>query len=71
MNVVGPQIQIIRQAQGLTQGVAAARCNLIEWPISRGTYAKIESQTRRVTDEEVLLLAQVFNVSIQELFPPQ
>lgn len=52
----------------MTQEDLTARCNLLKWNISRGTLAKIESQVRRVTDEEVALLAKALRVEIKELF---
>ena len=68
MNIIGPNVKRLREAQGLTQEDLAARCNLIKWDISRGTLAKIESQVRRVTDDEVQLLAKVLKVNINELY---
>lgn len=68
MNIIGPNVKRIREAQGLTQEDLTARCNLIKWDISRGTLAKIESQVRRITDEEVLLLAKALKVDINALF---
>lgn len=68
MNVVGPNIRRIREAQGITQEELAARCNLLAWDVSRGTLAKIESQVRRVTDEEAVLLARALKVGIQEIY---
>ena len=62
MNIIGPQVRQLREAQNLTQDQLAAKCNLLEWNISRGTLAKIESQVRRVTDIEVKLLAQALGV---------
>ncbi len=68
MNVIGPNVRRIRESQHLTQDQLAARCNLAGWSLSRGTLAKIEAQVRRVTDEEVLLLAKVLKVRVGELF---
>ena len=68
MNIIGPRVQKIRESQGLTQEELSARCNLIGWDISRGTLAKIEAQVRRITDDEVQLLAQALNVSIAQLY---
>ena len=68
MNLIGPQVRDIRESQGLTQEELAARCNLLKWNISRSTLAKIESQVRRVTDEEVALLAKALKVDINELY---
>ena len=68
MNVIGPQIRQLRRQQRLTQVELAARCNLVGWNISRGTLAKIESKVRRVTDDEVALLAAVLKVDVKPLF---
>jgi transcriptional regulator with XRE-family HTH domain len=68
MNIIGPNIQKIRESQGLTQNDLVARCNLLEWDISRGTLAKIEARVRRVTDQEVLLLARALRVPVEVLF---
>ncbi len=68
MNVIGPRVQQIRESQGSTQEELSARCNLIGWDISRGTVAKIEAQVRRITDDEVQLLARALNVSIAQLY---
>lgn len=68
MNVVGPQVRKIREAQGLTQSDLVARCNLLKWEITRGTLAKIESQVRRVTDDEVIFLAKALRVDMKDLY---
>jgi len=68
MNVVGPKIRELREAQGLTQEEFAAKCNVLKWDISRGTLAKIEAKVRRITDEEVALLAKVLGVEVGALY---
>ena len=68
MNVIGPQVRKIRESKNLTQDQIAARLNNLGWDISRGTYAKIECQSRRISDEEVLVLAKALKVSVEELF---
>lgn len=68
MNKIGPNIRKIRESQKLTQEQLVARCNLLEWNISRSTLAKIESQVRRITDIEIALMASALKVSVQELF---
>ena len=68
MKVVGPQVRKIRESQGLTQEELTARCNLKGWNITRSILAKIESQVRRVTDEEVAKLAIALKVEITELY---
>jgi transcriptional regulator with XRE-family HTH domain len=68
MNIIGFNIRKIRERKEWTQDLLAAKCNLLQWNISRSTLAKIEAKIRRVTDIEVKILAQVLNVTIEELF---
>lgn len=68
MNVVGPQVRQLRETQRMTQEEFTARCNIVGLNISRSTLAKIESQVRRVTDDEVALLAKALKVSVTSLY---
>lgn len=68
MNIVGPIIREIRIKQGLSQKDLVARCNLLGWDISRGTLAKIESKSRKLSDNEIVLLAKALNVEVGSLF---
>jgi transcriptional regulator with XRE-family HTH domain len=68
MNLIGPNIREIRKSMNLSQKDLVARCNLLSWDISRGTLAKIESQTRKISDEEVLYLSKALKVEVGTLF---
>ena len=68
MNVIGPKVKEIRESKEMTQEDLAAKCNLLKWDISRSTLAKIESQVRRVTDEEVALLAKALKIDVNILY---
>lgn len=68
MNIVGPNIRDTRNSLGLSQKDLVAKCNLLGWDISRGTLAKVESKTRKVSDEEVLCLAKALKVKVERLF---
>lgn len=68
MNLIGPKIQEIRKSMNLSQKELVAKCNLLGWEISRGTLAKIESQTRKISDEEVLCLSKALKVNVGMLF---
>ncbi|MBH0093438.1 helix-turn-helix domain-containing protein [Pseudoalteromonas sp. SCQQ13] len=68
MNIVGKNIKQIRESKSWTQEVLVAKCQIKQWEITRSTLAKIESNVRRVTDIEVKRFAQIFDVSIDELF---
>ncbi len=68
MNLIGPKIKQVREAQNLTQEELAARCNIQGWDISRSILAKMESQVRRVTDKEAAMMANALGVDINELY---
>jgi transcriptional regulator with XRE-family HTH domain len=68
MNLIGPNIREIRKSMNLSQKDLVARCNLIGWDISRGTLAKIESQSRKISDEEILYFSKALRVEVGELF---
>jgi len=68
MNIVGKNVRAIRETKGWTQEQLVAKCNLIDWQISRSTLAKIEANVRRVTDIEVQKLSLALNIPINELF---
>jgi hypothetical protein len=68
-NLVGPHIRRLRDQQGLTQPMLAARCRRWGWDLSRQTLAKIETQLRWVSDFELLCLAKALRVEPQELWP--
>jgi transcriptional regulator with XRE-family HTH domain len=68
MNLIGPNIREIRKRQNLSQKDLVARCNLLGWGISRGTLAKIESRTRKISDEEVLYFVKALKTEVGKLF---
>jgi transcriptional regulator with XRE-family HTH domain len=70
-NVVGKQIQKLRNELGLTQEEFAARCQLHGFDVSRGTISQIEAHLRCVRDSELEFLASALGVSVGGLFPPQ
>ena len=69
-NLVGPKIRKLRVQKNLTQDELAARCQLRGFDIARATLSKVEAQLRCVTDKELLLLAKVFKVKVDDLYYP-
>jgi transcriptional regulator with XRE-family HTH domain len=53
-------------ASSLTQEQLAARCQTVDWDVTRGTLAKIESGVRRLNDAEVVVLAKCLKVGIPD-----
>jgi transcriptional regulator with XRE-family HTH domain len=68
-NLVGPTIRRLRVAHEWTQEILAARCNLAGCDITRGTLAKIEAEIRGINDRELITIASVLGVSLDDLFP--
>ena len=54
----------------MTQPMLAAKLNLLGWGISRETLAKIELRIRWVSDAELVCLAAAFNLSTNDVLPP-
>lgn len=70
-NVVGEKIRVIRNSKGWSQAEFAAKCQLMEFDVSRETVSKIEAGLRRVTDAELYMLALTLKVSIKDLYPAE
>jgi len=68
-NIVGPQVRRLRCEAGLSQPALAAKCQRLGWDIARDTIAKIEGQTRWVSDAELVMFARCFGVSLGALLP--
>ena len=68
-NIVGPCVKALRQKQGLTQAMLAARLGALGWNIYENTITKIETGVRCVTDSEIVLLAEALRVKLRDYFP--
>ena len=69
LNIIGPQVRKWRDNKGWSQEVLAAKLQLRGWSISRDSLASLELCRRRVPDCEMLFLARVLGVTLEELFP--
>ena len=70
-NIVGPKIRNLRDQQGFTQELFAARCTVLGLELSWATLSKIEAQLRCVTDVELVVLAEALRVEVTILLPPK
>lgn len=68
-NNVGPQVRRRRYALGWSQSTLATKLQLAGLDISRSGVSKIEARLRLVNDKDLIFLADVLKVPIQELFP--
>ena len=65
---IGRNIQQVRYLNGFTQDQVIARLNLMGIPISKSTYAKLETNRMNIKVSELLALARIFHCDIGEFF---
>lgn len=70
-NIVGQMVRRARLARTprLSQQLLAVRLQMLGWDIDRFGVSKIERGVRRVTDKEVVLLAEALGISAAALLP--
>ena len=66
-NLCGPAVRKARTRLGLSQEQLAAKGQLMGWDVSRDILAKIEGQSRWVSDMELVLLAQLLKIDASAL----
>ena len=69
LNLIGPQVRKWRDRKGWSQELLATKLQLRGWSVSRDSVANLELQRRRVPDCEMLFLARVLGVGLEDLFP--
>ena len=67
-NIIGRRVESLRKARGIKQKDFIARLQVAGLDINPTSYSKLEGQTRVATDKEVLIIAQVLGVPMEELF---
>lgn len=68
MNLVGGKVRKLRTERKISQQQLSDRLETLAIYICRGSISRIEDCSRTVTDIELYGLAQILNVSINELF---
>lgn len=63
-NLLGPGVRRAREAKGWSQDDLARRLQLGGWDVDRTLIARIELQTRCITDMELLTLAKTLGVKL-------
>ena len=69
LNLIGPQLRKLRYKRELSQPKLAEECQRGGWDVGRDTIANIEAQRRWVTDFELLFIARILAVPLEELLP--
>ena len=70
-NVIGQMVARLRYQQAWTQDDLVARLQVLGCEITRDVLANIETRRSVATDRQIVFLAEVFRVSIGDLFPPR
>jgi len=56
-------------SKGIQQNDFISRLQAEGLDINPSSYSKLEGQTRQVTDHEIIKIAHVLGVTVQDLFP--
>ena len=65
---IGVNIQKARRKNKLTQDQVIAKLQIMDFNISRSTYAKIETNRINIRVSELVALKIIFNVEFNEFF---
>ena len=68
MNLIGDRLRVLRKKHPLSQHQLSERLETQAVYICRGSISRIEDKSRTVTDIELMGLAKVLGVKIQDLF---
>ena len=68
MNLIGDRLRVLRKKHHLSQQQLSERLETQAVYICRGSISRIEDKSRNVTDIELMGLAKVLGVKIQDLF---
>lgn len=65
---IGKNIQALRYQKSLTQDQVVAKLNLMGIPISKSTYAKLETNRMNIKVSELVALARIFDTDFNAFF---
>jgi len=68
MNMVGRNVRRLRKARRMSQQAFSNKLELLGIYVCRGSVSRIEDQSRTVTDIELYGIAEVLQVSIEDLY---
>ena len=69
-NLVGQNIVLLRKRQNIRQTMLLSRLQVRGVDISQPLLSAIEGQHRKITDKELLAIADALGVSLETLFHP-
>ena len=69
--IIGENIRKARNAMDITQEELAAKLQILDCNISRGTLAKIEAGIRHISVEEINAIKEVLKMKYEDFFANQ
>ena len=70
-NMVGQNVVLLRKRRKINQDTLLSRLQVRGVDISQSSLSALEGQTRKVSDRELLALADALGVSLETLFHPE
>ena len=67
-NLVGQNIVRLRRRRGMNQTTLLSQLQVRGIDINQSALSNIEGQNRKVSDKELLAIAEILGVSLEELF---
>jgi transcriptional regulator with XRE-family HTH domain len=68
-NIIGPQVRRLRCNKDWSQERLATELQMHGWKVGRCGVARIESQEIWIGDFQAMLIAEVFDVDVRDLYP--
>ena len=70
-NMIGRNVERLRKQMGIKQKDFVARMQILGCDINPTSFSKLEGQIRSATDKETYVIAQIFELPMEELFKNQ
>lgn len=67
-NLIGKRVEALRKEKGIKQKDFIAKMQTFGCDINPTSYSKLEGQIRIASDKEVLAIATILDVKMEELF---
>ena len=67
-NIVGRRVEFLRKERGISQKDFISRMQTMGCDINPTSYSKLEGQVRIATDKEIFVIAQILEISVDDLF---
>ena len=69
-NLIGQNVVLLRKRKGINQTIMLAQLQVRGIAIGQSALSALEGQVRKVSDKEMLVLADILGVTLEELFNP-